>query len=536
MDFARRTKPLRIFLVGSALGLTACTQSFSPNEPAPAAPSYERLIGQLESEGTLSLQDAGAFAHFVPGDVITVRYRLTANDGRRERSVGEGDVLRVEVSDRPDLSLPRVVVQTDGQVSLPLLGRVQAAGGTIDQLSKRVGFLYRLLDVRTPSIDISLVSAGPDSFRAASETVEEVAVSNDLQIVLPLIDPVAANRAPEAVWREIRLAYRDQFGEKVEVAVGRSRLAPRSVYVVGKVNRVGKVPLRPGMSARMAITAAGGLRAAADSRNLILMRFMPDKRFEYGTFALNDAGNAPRNRIGLLPNDVVVVPDAQGRASTASIADAANRALPVALRRELGMFAPLISQSEPNTRNLSCVPDLEARNGNLGNALAVQLRSPVLSQNYVWTMQEHFESQKYLEAEQLVAVSLSLREEVFGPTDLAVAQSLNTLGLTYDVQGRHSDAAAMYTRALLIQEELLGSSHPYVASTIENLASVFVAECRYVEARSLHQRVLAIRESVQGPGHPDLARSLATYADFEEQVAAVEANDAGNGSARNRRR
>lgn len=199
-------------------------------------------------------------------------------------------------------------------------------------------------------------------------------------------------------------------------------------------------------------------------------------------------------------------------------------------------FVPSGGRRETSTRSLSCVPDVQARNRTLGDALATQLRSPVLSQNYVWTMQEHFENQKYREAERLAAISLSLREVVLGQNDLSVAQGLITLGLTYDVQRRYADAEALYARALLIQEELLGYLHPFVASTIENLAFVYVAECRFSEARALHHRVLAIRESVQGPGHPDMAKSLASYAEFEEQVAAVEANNIGRGPTRSRRR
>lgn len=199
----------------------------------------------------------------------------------------------------------------------------------------------------------------------------------------------------------------------------------------------------------------------------------------------------------------------------------------LSLRRSgaVAKFAPGDARRDPSARSLSCVPDVEYRNRTLGNALATQLRSPVLSQNYVWTMREHFENKKYREAERLAAISLSLREVVFGQNDLSVAQGLITLGLTYDVQGRHAAAEALYARALLIQEGQLGYLHAVVASTIENLASVYGAECRFSDARAFHQRALAIRESVQGPGHPDVAKSMAGYAEFEEQVAAVEASE-----------
>lgn len=190
-----------------------------------------------------------------------------------------------------------------------------------------------------------------------------------------------------------------------------------------------------------------------------------------------------------------------------------------------GHFVSSNGRRVPSTQALACVPDVEARNNTLGNALATQLRSPILSQNYVWTMQEHFENRRYRDAERLAAISLSLREKVLGRNDLSVAQGLNTLGLTYDAQGRHADAEALYVQALQIQEEVLGKFHTLVASTVENLASVYVAECRYSDARALHQRALEVRESVQGPGHPDVAKSLASYFEFEKQIAAIDAGE-----------
>lgn len=538
MNFAHRSTIVRLFLAAATIGLTACTQNFAPSKTTTAAtPSYERIIARLEDADTLSFREPGAFAYFVPGDVITARYQFAAD--KRERRVRDGDVLQLDVPERADLSNRHVEVQADGQISLPLLGRILAAGDTLERLTSRVGFLYRLADVETPAINFSFLTAGSVGPLTISETVEKVAVSSDLQINLRSIDAVDASREPDAVWSDIRRAYQDRFGDEIDVAVRRSHVAPRNVYVVGEVGRAGRVPLRPHMSARIAVAAAGGLGAAADPRRLVLMRLMPDKRFRYGTFSLGSSTTNQRSKnasIQLLPNDVVLVPDGRTDEINVSIAAAATSTLPMDLRRELGLLATPLAGVGSSSRSLSCVPDVEARNRDLGSALAIQLRSPVLSKNYVWTMEEHFEQQRYLAAERLAAVSLSLREDLPGQNDLSVAQALNTLGLTYDVQGRHADAEALYARALLILEDVLGPFDPVVASTIENLASVYVAECRYDEAKLLHQRALVIRETVQGPGHPDLTRSLANYAKFEQRVAALGVRDVEGSTNRVRQR
>jgi polysaccharide export outer membrane protein len=53
-----------------------------------------------------------------------------------EYRVGAGDVLQILVWREPDASLPETIVQADGKISVPLIGEVEAAGLTVEELQK----------------------------------------------------------------------------------------------------------------------------------------------------------------------------------------------------------------------------------------------------------------------------------------------------------------------------------------------------------------------------------------------------------------
>ncbi len=81
----------------------------------------------------------------------------------KDRCVGSfllesGDVVRVSVWKEPNHSRDQVLVRPDGQISLPLLGDIKAAGMTIPQLTKDVQVRLKKF-VPDPRVDLSLVTA-----------------------------------------------------------------------------------------------------------------------------------------------------------------------------------------------------------------------------------------------------------------------------------------------------------------------------------------------------------------------------------------
>src|SRR5258708_28848259 len=73
-----------------------------------------------------------------------------------------------------------------------------------------------------------------------------------------------------------------------------------------------------------------------------------------------------------------------------------------------------------------------------------------------------------------------------------VGQSLNNLANVYRLQGKYSEAEALFNRALTIREKALGSSHPDVGQTLNNLGLLYRDQGKYVEAEELLKRALTI--------------------------------------------
>lgn len=98
----------------------------------------------------------------------------------------------------------------------------------------------------------------------APELSREAVVDVDGRVMLPLLGSVeVAGRKPNVIRRELMAAFKDlglltKPELLVEVAVY------RKVYVGGSVGRPGAIDFVPGMTARQAVIAAGGLRLSAD--------------------------------------------------------------------------------------------------------------------------------------------------------------------------------------------------------------------------------------------------------------------------------
>ncbi len=115
------------------------------------------------------------------------------------------------------------------------------------------------------------------------------------------------------------------------------------------------------------------------------------------------------------------------------------------------------------------------------------------------------------EAETLrLAQEAVARRERAARDSLALAKSLNNLGIIRSDRGEYDEAQAAYERALGLQEGALGLEHVIVARTMNNLGLLRFRVGDYEGALSLFERALAVREKLLGPEHPDVAISLVT--------------------------
>ena len=75
------------------------------------------------------------------------------------------------------------------------------------------------------------------------------------------------------------------------------------------------------------------------------------------------------------------------------------------------------------------------------------------------------------------------------PRGIDLALTINSLGRTYGMQGRYSEAEAMFGRALDLIEKSVGSTNPYWTDITKNLALVYQNEGRHEEAEQLLKRI-----------------------------------------------
>ena len=76
-----------------------------------------------------------------------------------EYTIGVGDKLSVRVFQVPDLSFDELVVDTSGDIQMPLIGAVRATGQTAGQLSTQIAERLSAQYLRNPQVTVTVTEA-----------------------------------------------------------------------------------------------------------------------------------------------------------------------------------------------------------------------------------------------------------------------------------------------------------------------------------------------------------------------------------------
>jgi polysaccharide export outer membrane protein len=281
----------------------------------------------------------------LPGSVET-EYVLGPEDQIKLWTLG-----MEEISDKP------LRIDPAGYLDLPVLGRIKAAGLTVEQL--RSELLNRLsVEVRSPAVSIDIVEFGSQPVTilgaVAQPGVHQLRGRRSLAEVLSLAGGLRADAGPaikivrRTEWGEIPLSTA-ATDETHEFSVAQVKLkdllsasdpaeniliqphdvitVPRAelVYVIGAVRKPGGFPLeeRDSMSVLQALSLAEGLGTASAARNSRILRLLPDAT-ERKEIAVDlervMAGKA--KDVALQPNDILFVPDSTSKRVTARVLEA----------------------------------------------------------------------------------------------------------------------------------------------------------------------------------------------------------------------
>ena len=258
-----------------------------------------------------------------PGDAAAA----PATEGDYE--VGAGDVLEINVFGNDDLS--RVpTVQTNGAVTLPLLGEVQVSGLTIAEVKRKLTNLLAKDFLVNPQVEVKVKeyqsqfvsvvgevnNPGRKPLRGRMRLLDVLVESGGFtpsasgEVMITRTDGTFEDgkksiavriSASATIQDQINLELRLQNGDII------SALPKAFVTVDGEVNRPGRYAIESDLTVTGAVSLAGGLTRFGSS-GVKVRRIDPQTgKVTIIEVDLKDVRNGKKPDLTLLPNDVISV-------------------------------------------------------------------------------------------------------------------------------------------------------------------------------------------------------------------------------------
>lgn len=241
--------------------------------------------------------------------------------------VGPRDVLQVTVWGQADLSKDYPVDQ-DGFLPFPLLGRVKAAGLTVNQvaaaLTERLGKDY-LVD---PQVSVAVKEylsqkvhvlgeadkpglfylSGPTTLLDLLSKAGGLAKTAGNQLILVRSTGEGGGRGNTIMRLDLAKIQAGDASQNIRVQDQDTLFIPRAhaYFVLGEVKSAGSFPLDKEVTALEAVTMAGGFNDRAAPAGVKLIRRGADGQQE--TFSLDLATNDRDRTVKLQEGDTLVVP------------------------------------------------------------------------------------------------------------------------------------------------------------------------------------------------------------------------------------
>jgi polysaccharide export outer membrane protein len=259
--------------------------------------------------------------------------------------------------DVPDISGKPQRLDPNGDLKLPMIGRVHAAGMTLDQLERELTERLKVyLEEPDVAVTVTEFHSQPVSVIGAVGTsgIHQLEGRKTLIEVLSMAGGVGADAGPS-----LRITRRLEWGRvplpgATEDTTGGFSIAeidlrslldarnpeqnitvrpydvisvPRAetVYIVGEVARPGPLPLSGGHSISVieALSSSGGvLRTAAPGHARILRQIPGDQKRVELKIDLKQIMQGKANDLPLAAGDILVVPDSSGKKVTARAIEA----------------------------------------------------------------------------------------------------------------------------------------------------------------------------------------------------------------------
>jgi polysaccharide biosynthesis/export protein PslD len=245
------------------------------------------------------------------GDILEVHFQTAPQVSSSAYKLQVKDQVDVEFTFHPEMNRT-VRVRPDGRISIPRKPDVYVAGMTADQVREMLKKTYSDL-LRDPDITVNvrdfnvkldemLRGLGSAQFGQA----RPVTIGPDGRIALPLIPymPAAGRTLPD-LSGEVNQRYASLL-PNTSASVMLREVVGNLVFVDGEVNRPGVFTVRGPTTVQQAIALAGGTKASAEPRTVLVVSKGRDGRFLSRTTDLTRMTSASDYTLGR--NDLLFVP------------------------------------------------------------------------------------------------------------------------------------------------------------------------------------------------------------------------------------
>jgi polysaccharide export outer membrane protein len=253
-------------------------------------------------------------------DLLTLTYIVSRQKQPEQYRIGAGDRLRIESGF--DESIDReIIVQPDGDINLPLIGEVPAAGKTVKELREELIRRYGRIE-REPLITVTLVDVNiglREILNAVTSQSDRSGQALDLRVT-----PEGTIQAPglgsvyvqgltiEELRGELEARYAAMFGAGLMVSPALTERATSYVFLGGEVANPGRYTLEGPTTVMQAIALAGGWNNGGNTREIVVFR--RDENWCLKATKINvhrplyGKDPCPVNDVWLRDNDLVIVP------------------------------------------------------------------------------------------------------------------------------------------------------------------------------------------------------------------------------------
>jgi polysaccharide export outer membrane protein len=269
--------------------------------------------------------------------------------------LGPDDQIVIRSIDVPEIPDKPIPIGTNGDVTLPLIGRVKAGGLTVEQLETELNTLFKTY-VKDPQVSVTVaefeskpvsvigavnkpgviqlrgqktlyevlsMAGGPRDTAGSVLTITRTLENGEIPLPGAATDPSGRFSCAELNVEEILDGKNP--GANIEIksedVIFVSQANSNMIYVVGDVEHAGAFTLgeRSSVSILMALSLAGGLGRTAKPEEARIVRNIPGQSKPQEILVnLKKVLSGKAEDIGLQPQDVLVVPTSSRKAFATS--------------------------------------------------------------------------------------------------------------------------------------------------------------------------------------------------------------------------